>query len=580
MKDFDFLPLDSDSPRKHRYGRTPVIKAPEKIQMLSLVDKIVKAAERSGLSKSFFEYVKPYLDLFCTRQKLSKEEGIILAIIVNNAIDGGTDCRDIVRFLNCDNIKMLKLMPVFNELVGKRLIVVAHEFGNNIDYMPVDNLLRAYCDNKPYFPPSLHYDTDEDFLTSVFDLSFALFQHNMTRKNYDAQSRVLLEENMNLSIMRRLKSYKLQNGKYNIAVLYLCCRLYFDNERVQELSDFAFIFEEGNERNHFVHEMKKGKGILFDKEIIEFGVTKDGLVDTLTYRLTDDAVHNLLPDYKPKAAKGMRMGNIMQPENISEKKLFYSEDVQEQVDRLTDLLGDKNFRAIQQRLAENNLRKGFCCLFYGGPGTGKTAMALELARRTGRKVIRIDLSTVRNMYVGQSEKNVQAIFSTYKEMLKTESMAPILLLNEADGLLTKRNTMGIEGVDKMENTMQNILLQNMEDFEGIMIATTNLAVNLDKAFERRFLYKIRFTKPDTAIRKKIWHSMLPSLNSAMIEELACSYDFSGGQIENITRKVLVDSILYGKGKATSMESVEGYCRHELIGRTETLKQIGFNAYAV
>lgn len=580
MTDFDFLSMDEEATKKRKYGRDPVIKNPEKVQMFDLVEKIVRASGESRLSKSFFEYVRPYLDLFCSRQKLSQMEGLILSIIIYESVDGGTCCRDVTHYLRCSNIDMLKILPVFNSLVGKQLIEVSRCFGKNPDYMPVDGLLQAYQDNKPYFPPSLHFDNDEDMLSSVFDINFGLTQHNTSWTDYKVKVSSVMSENNGLPIMRHLHEYKLPDCKYEMTVLHLCCLLYFDNERTHELRDFAFIFEEGNDRNHFIHEMKKGKGPLFGKGIVQFGVSKDGLVDTSDYRLTDEAVHKLLPDYEYKSVKGTRMGNILLPDKISEKKLFYCNDVQEQVDRLTDLLSEKNFHDIQQRLVENNFRKGFCCLFYGGPGTGKTAMALELARRTGRKLIRIDLSTVRNMYVGQSEKNVQAIFTTYKDMLETEPSAPILLLNEADGLLTRRNTKGTEGVDKMENTMQNILLQNMDDFEGIMIATTNLAANMDKAFERRFFYKIKFLKPDAAVRAKIWQSMLPGLDSTVVSTLANEYGFYGGQIENIARKVLVDSILYGKDKDIDIESIRGYCRHELIGRNKIKRPIGFNAYTI
>ena len=112
----------------------------------------------------------------------------------------------------------------------------------------------------------------------------------------------------------------------------------------------------------------------------------------------------------------------------------------------------------------------------------------------------------------------------------------------------------------------------MENLSGIMIATTNLTSNMDSAFERRFLYKICFDKPTVDTRKQIWNVMLPALSSEEARSLAESYDFSGGQIENIARKQIVDSILYGHHQDIS--SVRSYCDNEIIRNSRT-NRIGF-----
>ena len=102
----------------------------------------------------------------------------------------------------------------------------------------------------------------------------------------------------------------------------------------------------------------------------------------------------------------------------------------------------------------------------------------------------------------------------------------------------------------------------MEKLDGIMIATTNLTQNLDPAFERRFLFKIEFEKPNLEAKRAIWHSMIPSLSETDTKILAKSYDFSGGQIENIARKGIIDHIIRGRRSTLSM--LHDYCKHELI----------------
>ena len=149
---------------------------------------------------------------------------------------------------------------------------------------------------------------------------------------------------------------------------------------------------------------------------------------------------------------------------------------------------------------------------------------------------------------------------------------PILFFNEADAIINKRTENVERSVDKMDNAMQNIILQEIEDLEGILIATTNLTANLDKAFERRFIFKVEFCKPDTEVKTKIWSSMLNDISIDDARQLASRFDFSGGQIENIARKRTVDYIL--TGKIASLDEIEGYCRAELLNGKER-RHIGF-----
>ena len=125
----------------------------------------------------------------------------------------------------------------------------------------------------------------------------------------------------------------------------------------------------------------------------------------------------------------------------------------------------------------------------------------------------------------------------------------------------------------MENSIQNIILQEMEDLDGILIATTNLTCNLDKAFERRFLYKIRFDKPSMEARVSIWRTMMPTLSEAEATQLATDFDFSGGQIENVVRKREVKAIIGLEEPGFS--DVRAFCQEEIFGGETNRRRIGF-----
>jgi SpoVK/Ycf46/Vps4 family AAA+-type ATPase len=185
----------------------------------------------------------------------------------------------------------------------------------------------------------------------------------------------------------------------------------------------------------------------------------------------------------------------------------------------------------------------------------------------------VDVPQIKSKWVGDSEKNIKALFDRYRELVKKAKQTPILLFNEADAIIGIRQQGAQRAVEKMENSIQNIILQEMETLDGIMIATTNLTQNLDTAFERRFLYKINFVKPDAGVRQRIWQTMMPSLSESDARALATSYDFSGGQIENITRKATVNAILHGD-EANDLARLTDYCNAERLDGSERRK-VGF-----
>jgi SpoVK/Ycf46/Vps4 family AAA+-type ATPase len=321
--------------------------------------------------------------------------------------------------------------------------------------------------------------------------------------------------------------------------------------------------------------MEHGNGFLYKNRIVEFA-SANGLVDNKSYQLTDRIIKKLVPDFKLKeeAPSANKCVDIIRYQDIARKKLYFDGQTSKQVDQLAHILTDTNFKKVQTRLKASGFRQGFACLFYGAPGTGKTELCLQLAKKTGRDVMQVNISQLRSMWVGGSEKNLQGLFDNYRDMVARSKKAPLLLFNEADAIIQKRSENSRNAVDKMENTLQNILLENIEKLDGILIATTNLQNTMDKAFERRFIYKIRFNKPTIEARTSIWKSML-GVNKATATQLAKNYEFSGGQIENIARKSTVDKILYGTTDFT-FETLKDYCDSELIdNQQKPINRIGF-----
>jgi SpoVK/Ycf46/Vps4 family AAA+-type ATPase len=177
-------------------------------------------------------------------------------------------------------------------------------------------------------------------------------------------------------------------------------------------------------------------------------------------------------------------------------------------------------------------------IFHGVAGTGKTLTATALAKELNKDILHFDASKVLSMYVGESEKNVRSIFDTYKKLVKDSGVEPILFLNEADQFLTARSTDTSSSISQMYNQMQNIFLEQIENFDGVLIATTNLLENLDKAFSRRFNYKVEFKPPSIDERVELWKRHLPKgaefEKDFSVEKLA-EFKLTGGQIDLIVK---------------------------------------------
>ena len=216
-------------------------------------------------------------------------------------------------------------------------------------------------------------------------------------------------------------------------------------------------------------------------------------------------------------------------------------------------------------------------IFYGPPGTGKTLTAHSLAKSLKKQILAFDCSKILSMYVGESEKNVRKIFDTYYDLAKKTKSEPILLLNEADQFLSARSSAIGSSADQMHNQMQNIFLEQIENFKGMLIATTNLLENIDKAFSRRFNYKIEFRRPDEEQRLRLWQLMLPE--EADYEEdfdigKLATYSLTGGQI-NLVVKNTAYKVAVRQNPIFSMKDFIEEIQKEKNADFDTEKSMGF-----
>ena len=534
----------------------------QELTMLSAINSIVTLAEDSELSTMFLEKADRFITYLSERQGITKMQAVLLSLFIESSASGNkADFSDIARYLDCNNVQVLQYKGEVDGLVKMGVLrMIKNNMNGDYDYAVAPSLLESLSKNEPFQRKSYKNATGIQFFQYFYDITHLRFEDELSSELMLEEIERLMDENPELSYVKSLRSIDMSDISRTV-ITHMCRHLVLSGTISIPMSHLVFLFDEQHQKYDFDRMMSEGNHFLVRDGWVE-NAFSEGFKDKDEYQLTAKAREFLLKDYDIKVS-GNKGCDVMQSDKITMKNLFFATDVQRQLESLTELLSEENYLGISNRMKERGLPQGFACLFYGEPGTGKTESVLQIARKTGRDIMQVNISEVKSMWVGESEKNIKAIFDRYRAVAKHSKRIPILLFNEADAVIGIRKKNAEHSVDKMENSIQNIILQEMESLEGIMIATTNLVQNMDDAFERRFLYKVKFEKPGLAQRTKIWLSMMPHLSADMAGKLASSFDFSGGQIENITRKCDIESILYGNDYVTG-EKIEQYCREEKI----------------
>ena len=535
--------------------------------LLEALQDVLEASENCQFCKHLYrneEWACYAFDYLNERLGLTDEEIILSAIVLEEGTDKWASLNDISKHLGCSKIEVMQRGSVLESLADKGLVVI----DNKIKYGFSEEVFKAFSKNETYKEGLVVFDSDDSLYLELHRLHTLAFRRELSTRTLHQTVDKMLERNANLPFAQCMAKYRNNMSEVEFR-FFLCVTLgWLVNDGYSSIDDVDFIFFDGRSSRKLCNDLLGGKSILITDSLLECS-GEEGLALHKNYTLTDKAKMNICPD-RVQANGATRMKRkVLSVDTIAKKDLFYNEGTGRQVSDLASLLKEKKMQGVLRRLRERNLRCGFTCLFYGAPGTGKTETVYQLAKMTGRDIFQVDYSQLRSKWVGDSEKNVKAIFVEYRQICKDSSIKPILLLNEADALIGKRMESAERAVDKSENAIQNIVLEEMENFDGILIATTNLTRNMDTAFERRFLYKIEFEKPNTEARAKIWKSMLPSLNKKDASTLSERFPrFAGGQIENITRKVTVDEVLHG-GKR-KLSDIVSFCEQETIGNERTV----------
>ena len=469
-------------------------------------------------------------------------------------------------------------VPVMSIICWKKEIefLVEHGFlehcGRNDAVQPLNDFNESIYNNTEYIPQAKKEDDDIEFISYMADRYESRRGEDMSARSIQRELRLYENAHSHLEVVKRV-SDELEDPNdrffiYDVANNVLKGGDSNLNATISDLYD-------GGERYSVATEMMEEKHELFQKGLIEFA--KKGNLSEASITLSDKGCKLVLGEKAFLFEDSINDKNLIKTDSIKEKKLFYSPENQKEIDRLKAALQEEKLKGIQQRLKDDGLPVGVAVLLYGAPGTGKTESVMQIAKETGRSIVHVDISEAKSAWFGESEKRIKKIFTSYRNACEIAErkgeLMPILLFNEADALISKRKSDTSGNCAQTENAIQNIILEELESLKGIFIATTNLASNMDSAFERRFLFKIKFENPSTEAKTSIWMNKLSWLDKESATEFAKEYDFSGGQIDNIVRKIAINEVITGERPAIT--DIHDMCKCEKIDNPDGTRRMGF-----
>lgn len=566
------------------------IPSPEEMTLINAMKFLYDKSGDSGLTDEFYRNAQPVLNYVGLMLPVNSLQAVLLSVILAESQDGQASVCDFMNHLNIDKLDMIEIKEEVNDLVRKGLVKIDQAYRRGgISYVVSDGFMSCLKNDLPFVEKDLTHMAEADFFEEIAVILSGAFESG----NDDSVAHAIILDkvdrivsaNLEIPFAKRYLEHADMDSVSKIVFLYWAKEL-----AVRGCRDIALLETPLNriltktDQGHLVRSLRRGVSPLISRGLMS-GIK--GERDT--YRLTDSVAMEFgdIPEQDPVESAGRNMQGdeytpkipLMSPDKIVRRELFFNEADRPQVENLRKVMNPENHKAICERMEKAGLRKGICIVLAGESGVGKSELVYQMAAESGRSIMKVDVSSVKDKYIGESEKKLAAIFDEYKALCRKSDVCPILFLNECDQIMSKRVDLSAEssGGDRVDNAIQDMFLEQMETLEGLMVCTTNLAGNLDEAYERRILFKVELGRPDQQTRLRIWKSLLPFIDDAYAEEFSKSFDFSGGQIENISRKSQILQII--DGVDPSFEQLKDFCMRECFTSKRAVKPVsGFGAY--
>lgn len=553
-----------------------------KSKVLHGLGVVYEKSKSCKLSLDFMKKIDCDVDFLKEYFNCSEIQVIIVSyIFVENYIRSYVDIYGMIDYFECNPMGLLKHNDEIDVLIERGIIKRNTTRTRKGRFRPVSSrdeyfvisarVLKSILNNE-----KLSENTSEEFknifelFESVYYLSEEREEDKLSASELKKEIRNTLNNNKNFEFIDSLLKNKLDDNDV-FTFLYLVWEVIATGRNAALNSIAELLCESPSEKLNYTQSFFNNTNKLFELDLVEL---KDAnYFEDAKLSLTYNAKTILSESGIYVSAQKISRDNVISPDKIKEKTLIYNSKEDSEIKVISNFFEESEFKKLQEKLDAKKLSKGITALFYGEPGTGKTETVYQLAKTSGREIMYVDISSAKSKWFGQTETVVRKIFTDYKKYSEQAERTPILLFNEADAIISKRKNIESSNVAQTENAMQNIILEELEKFDGIFIATTNLISNIDKAFERRFLFKLKFCKPDNISRAKIWKLKIPRLSINNCKKLAEQFDLTGGEIDNIIRKIEMYEIM--NMEEINFNKIVEFCKDEKWQLENERKRVGF-----
>jgi len=551
------------------------------------------ASELKSIKEEDYEAISEHLDEIASFFKIKEKLGVLLlSYFINRRLVKGKPYITLNELMNAFECKLVDSILINEQLENFRkakiLLSTKKAYGkkDEIEYSLSQTTLNSVLKG------------DADILLDKKEVSFTAFLnlfHNVIYDNdlddddVSTELSSLMDEFEQLEEIKYLKGERLCPEELTILLFTVARQSIFGDTKVAMERIFRVAINDNFSRYYYQNDIIEKRSPLITNDLLEFA--PDEFMNSL--QITEK-IFKALNLAEKKSAKQFTTGSdlvkLIMPDKIKfQEGMIYEDSLN--INFLDQLISEEGYIKAMKRLEEEKAEtKQIVAILYGLSGTGKSQTIRNLAAKYNRPILQVNLSQVKDAFVGNTEKNVEECFKIYKKAVKHFEYykdidgvkvgpyaTPLYFLDEIDSLLPQRSATG-EGssVGNMYSNMVGIFLTELERVNGIVLLASNLPGAIDTSFHRRINFKFEFGSFSKKNQVKTLELYFKDFAHEVLEEVASNGDLTPGNIVNIRKAYVLESIFKDFESENDKKKVlTDLVSRELILQKSNRKPIGF-----
>ena len=524
-------------------------------------------------------------DFFSIKSRLGV---LILCYFINRRLVKGKayiTLNELMSAFNCnlvDSISINEQLEVFRK--AKMLVSSKKAIGKkeDIEYSLSTSTLNSVLKGDP----EIMIDKKELTFSAFLNLFHTIIYDNeFDDEDVNMELGLLMDEFDQLEQVKYLRAERLQPEEMAILLFIVARQSIFGDTKVSMERIFRVAINDNFSKYYFQNELIENRSTLLKRDLVKFA--SDSYMDFI--QLTDHAIKTLGIVEKKNSRQfttGSDVVTLITPDKIKfQEGMVYDDSLK--IDFLDQLLSEEGYIKAINKLEEEKVEtKQVVALLYGVSGLGKSQTVRNLAAKYSRPILQVNLSQVKDAFVGNTEKNTQEVFNIYRKAVNhyqyTKQIdgkdvgpygTPILYLDEFDSLIPHRNSNGSgSSVGNMYSNMVGIFLTELERLNGIVLLSSNLPGAIDISLHRRIIFKFHFGSFSKANQIKTLQIYFKDFETSVLEEVASKVELTPGNIVNIRKAYVLESIFNDYATLEDRKSI----LNDLIGRELILQKSNRN----